>query len=205
MPVPFKKFTGKVVPIDYDNVDTDQIIPAQFLKITERDGLSNYLFYRWRHDQSGNKTKSFVLDMDEFKGASIIVAGRNFGIGSSRENAVWALLDYGIRCIIAVSFGDIFYNNCIRNGLLCISLDEDNVTAMRVLASKGNLFITIDLEKQKISFDDREISFSIGADAKYKLLHGIDDIQLTLSRYEMRIREYEEKMESFLKPSRSNT
>ncbi len=200
MPEPVKKIVGKAVPLDADDVDTDAIIPAQFLKVIERRGLGKYLFYRWRYDEQGRITGEFILDKPEYEGATILIAGRNFGIGSSRENAVWALMDFGIKCVIASSFGDIFYNNSAKNGLVCVRLPEDVVRQLRERARGGDLTLTVDVENQKITYRGGEIGFEIEPHIKERLVKGLDDIAITLSMYEERIREYEEKMPSFLKP-----
>ncbi|MCS7129454.1 MAG: 3-isopropylmalate dehydratase small subunit, partial [Candidatus Caldarchaeum sp.] len=131
------RVVGKAAPLEADDVDTDQIIPAEFLKVIERKGLGRYLFYRWRYDDRGGLKGDFVLDRPEFRDAKILVAGRNFGIGSSRENAVWALTDFGIRCVIASSFGDIFYVNASKNSLVCVKLPEDKVSQLRNMAKQG--------------------------------------------------------------------
>ncbi|MDW8044135.1 MAG: 3-isopropylmalate dehydratase small subunit, partial [Nitrososphaerota archaeon] len=152
MPEPVVRVVGKAAPLEADDVDTDQIIPAEFLKVIERKGLGRFLFYRWRYDDRGALKGDFVLDRPEFRDAKILVAGRNFGIGSSRENAVWALTDFGIRCVIASSFGDIFYGNASKNGLVCIKLSDENVSKMRNLAKTGNLQVAVDLESQTITY-----------------------------------------------------
>lgn len=202
MPEPIIEFTGKAAPLEADDVDTDQIIPAEFLKIIEKKGLGKYLFYRWRFRNDGTPIPDFVLNRPEFMDASIIIAGKNFGIGSSRENAVWALIDFGIRCIIASSYGDIFYDNTSKNGLLCIRLSEEQVSRMRDAARTGNLYLTINLPKQLITTSMGEtISFEIELHVKERLVKGLDDIALTLSEYGEKIRMYEEKMPRFLIPS----
>ena len=200
MPEPIKVIKGKAVPLEYDDVDTDAIIPAQFLKLIEKKGLGKYLFYRWRYDEKGNLTGKFVLDQEEYSGANILIAGRNFGIGSSRENAVWALLDFGIRCVIASSFGDIFYNNASKNGLLCVKLPESEVLRLREMARGGDLTLEINLPEQRITYRGGEIRFEIEPHIKERLVKGLDDIAITLSEYSEKIREYEERMPKYLIP-----
>ncbi|MEM0481334.1 MAG: 3-isopropylmalate dehydratase small subunit [Nitrososphaerota archaeon] len=204
MPEPVRKIVGKAAPLEMDDVDTDQIIPAQFLKVLSRKGLGKYLFYRWRFDEDGRPKEGFVLDRKEFRDAVILVAGRNFGIGSSRENAVWALMDFGIRCVIASSFGDIFYGNSVKNGLLCVRLEEDVVKRLRSEAAKGSLTLEIDVETERIKLPSGEnINFKLEPNAKRRLLEGLDEIEATLREYGERIREYEARMERFKMPRQS--
>lgn len=191
--------TGKALPLNIDDVDTDQIIPAEFLKITEKKGLSKYLFYRLRYDDKGRITGNFPLDKEEYKGSSIIIASKNFGIGSSRENAVWALVDLGIKCIIASSFGDIFYNNAIRNGLACIVLDEKTLQELRSKAENHDAFV-INIEKQEISVRDNKYNFSIDEASKKKLMSKKSEIDETLEKYSDAIKNYEDNFPNFLKP-----
>jgi 3-isopropylmalate/(R)-2-methylmalate dehydratase small subunit len=179
---PFTKHTGIVAPLDRANVDTDQIIPKQFLKRIERTGFGEFLFYDWRYLPDGQLNPSFVLNQPRYRGASILVAGKNFGCGSSREHAPWALGEFGFRVIIAPSFADIFANNCFKNGMLPIALPAEQVEELMRCDE-----LTVDLEKQTI--DDR-IAFKIGDFQRYCLLEGLDDIGLTL-RHEDAIREYE--------------
>ena len=201
MPEPITVMRGKAAPLEADDVDTDQIIPAEFLKIIEKRGLGKYLFYRWRYSEDGSKKPGFVLDDPKFRDASILIAGKNFGIGSSRENAVWALVDFGIRCIIASSFGDIFYNNASKNGLLCIKLPEDKVRQLRESARSGELYLTIDLPAQTITTPVGEsTSFEIEPHVKERLVKGLDDIAITLSEYGEKIKKFEEGMPRFLMP-----
>ncbi len=201
MPEPVRKLVGKAAPLEMDDVDTDQIIPAQFLKVLSRKGLGRYLFYRWRFDEQGNPRAGFLLDRPEFREAKILVAGRNFGIGSSRENAVWALMDFGIRCVIASSFGDIFYANSVKNGLLCIRLGEEELGSLRTRAASGDLILDIDVERETISLPGGEvIRFSLEPAVKQWLLEGLDEIELTLRSYGDAIRRYEEGVRSYLKP-----
>lgn len=200
MPEPVRVVEGKAAPLEADDVDTDQIIPAQFLKLVTRRGLGRYLFYRWRYDEKGGLRGDFVLDRREFKDARILVAGRNFGIGSSRENAVWALVDFGIKCVIASSFGDIFYNNASKNGLVCVRLPEDKVRELRELAREGGLWMRVDVEKQLIEYRGGRLRFEIEPHIKKRLVEGLDDIAITLSQYEDEIKEYEERVPKFLIP-----
>jgi len=186
--------------LEADDVDTDQIIPAEFLKVIERRGLGRYLFYRWRYDERGVLRGDFVLDRPEYRDARILVAGRNFGIGSSRENAVWALTDFGIRCVIASSFGDIFYNNASKNGLLCIRLPDEKVLELRRKAVGGALTVEIDLPAQTIMAGGQVLVFDIEPHIKKRLVEGLDDIQITLEKYLEKIRKYEEVMPRYLEP-----
>jgi len=183
---PFKKHTGLVAPLDRANVDTDQIIPKQFLKRIERTGFGEFLFYDWRSDPS------FVLNEPRYKGASILVAGKNFGCGSSREHAPWALGEFGFRAIIAPSFADIFANNCFKNGMLPITLTNEQVEEIMSRAQQYEGYeITVDLERQTIEDSyGLSILFVVGAFQRYCLLEGLDDIGLTL-RHEDAIQAYE--------------
>ncbi len=191
---PFKTFTGLVVPLDRDNVDTDQIIPKQFLKLIERKGFGNYLFFNWRFDEKGEPRPDFILNQPKYKKASILVSRANFGCGSSREHAVWALLDYGIKVVIAESFADIFYNNAYKNGLLLITLKPEEVDEIIRKATEGTLYLTVNLEEQKVSEPNGvEYRFEIPKFIKERLLEGLDDIAITL-RHESKIAEYEAKM-----------
>lgn len=204
MPEPVKRIFGKAAPLEMDDVDTDQIIPAQFLKVLSRRGLGKYLFYRWRFDEEGNPREGFVLDRPEFRDSIILVAGRNFGIGSSRENAVWALMDYGIRCVIASSFGDIFLGNSVKNGLLCIKLEEERVKSLRAEAAKGGLTLDIDVETETIKLPSgEEIKFSLEPAVKKWLLEGLDEIEATIKGYEEKIHEYEARMRPFKIPRKN--
>ena len=190
---PFRIHQGTVAPLDRANVDTDQIIPKQFLKRIERTGFGQFLFYDWRFLQTGEPDSSFVLNEPRYLGTSILVAGKNFGCGSSREHAPWALGDYGFRAIIAPSFADIFANNCMKNGLLPVTLADDEVKAITERAqSIENYKLTIDLERRTVT-DGRDFSasFSIDDFQRHCLLEGLDDIGLTLL-YEADIAAYEE-------------
>ncbi len=180
----FEKLTGIAAPMPLVNIDTDMIIPKQFLKTIKRSGLGKNLFDEMRYDQNGNEIADFVLNKPAYRKAEIIVAGDNFGCGSSREHAPWALLDFGIRCVISTSFADIFYNNCFKNGILPIKLPKDQVDALMEDAERGeNARITVDLESQTISASDgTEIHFDIDPFRKHCLLNGLDDIALTLEK-----------------------
>src|SRR5271168_3857608 len=189
---PFTVHRGRVAPLDRVNVDTDQIIPKQFLKRIERTGFGQFLFYDWRFGADGKKNADFVLDEPRYKGASILVAGKNFGCGSSREHAVWALDDFGFRAVIAPSFADIFANNCVKNGVLTVVLSEQEVEEIvRRSAEFDNYHLAIDLEQQKVH-DDHGFSarFQIDDFTRHCLLEGLDDIGLTL-KHEPEITAYE--------------
>ena len=179
---PFKKLTGIVAPLPIQNVDTDMIIPKQFLKTIKRTGLKEGLFYEMRYDVNGKKIEDFVLHQPAYEHAQILVSGDNFGCGSSREHAPWALLDYGIRCVIATSFADIFYNNCFKNGILPIRLSPEQVQEITDFASTGAHDLTVDLESQAITFGNKKYSFEVDPFRKHCLLNGLDDIGLTLQK-----------------------
>lgn len=196
---PVKVIEGKAVPLKIENVDTDQIIPAEFLKILSKKGLGRYCFYRWRYSEDGGLRGDFILNNSKYRDASILIAGKNFGIGSSRENAVWALQDLGIRCIIAPSFGDIFYVNSLKNMLLCIKLSEEQVRKLQELAEGGNLTLKIDLEKNIIEYSGGLINFDMDKVVRDRFLRGLDDVELTLKHIE-KIKRYEENMPSFMLP-----
>ena len=190
---PFVKHSGVVAPLDRANVDTDQIIPAVYLKSIERTGFGEFLFSPWRFNPDGSPNTEFVLNDPNYQNATILVGGSNFGCGSSREHAPWALHDYGIRCVIAPSFADIFYNNCFKNGLLPVRLPEATARLVmeHALANPGNR-LNVDLEAQRIWSDDEVISiaFEIDPARRHALLNGLDDIGLTL-QFEDRIAAYE--------------
>ena len=189
---PFIKHTGLVATMDRANVDTDQIIPKQFLKRIERTGFGQYLFFDWRFRDDGSLNPDFELNRPEFAGATILVARRNFGCGSSREHAPWALDDYGFRVVIAPSFADIFYNNCFKNGMLPIRLDEPAVQQLfdRV-AAHPSYRLTVDLQQCTITdADGLRLSFEVDASRRHCLLGGLDDIGLTL-QHEDKIARYE--------------
>jgi 3-isopropylmalate/(R)-2-methylmalate dehydratase small subunit len=179
---PFRLHKGRVAPLDRANVDTDQIIPKQFLKRIERTGFGEFLFYDWRRSTDGQPDPAFPLNQPRYKGASVLVAGKNFGCGSSREHAVWALEDFGFRAVVAPSFADIFANNCVQNGVLTVVLPEEQVSQIiRRAAEFPDYQLTIDLERRKIG-DDQGFSadFQIEESTRHRLLHGLDDIGLTL-------------------------
>ena len=184
---PFVKLTGVVAPLNRANVDTDQIIPKQFLKRIERTGFGQFLFFDWRFLEDGTENAEFDLNKDAYKNASILVSGRNFGCGSSREHAPWALLDYGIKCVIAPSFADIFFNNCFQNGILPVVLPE-NIVEDIIQNAEDNpgTSITVDLESQTvIGGGGLEVSFDIQPFRRYLMLNGLDDIGLTLAHEEL--------------------
>ena len=184
----FKKVTSIVIPLDKVNVDTDQIVPKQFLKLVQKSGFGKFLFYDWRYDQNENVRSDFVLNDPKYADSKILVTGDNFGCGSSREHAVWALQDYGFSVIIAPSFADIFFSNCFKNGILLISLDQKIVEKLQ--QEKGA--IEVDLEKQTITTPFEEISFEIDSHKKKILLEGLDDIAQTF-QFEDKISEFESK------------
>jgi 3-isopropylmalate/(R)-2-methylmalate dehydratase small subunit len=190
--IPFRIHTGQVAPLDRPNVDTDQIIPKQFLKRIERTGFGEFLFYDWRYSPNGELDGSFVLNAEQYQGATILVAGKNFGCGSSREHAPWALLDYGFRTIIAPSFADIFRNNCMKNGIVPVELSEADVDELfRRTNAQPGYQLTVDLERRAV--EDNEgfsASFDIDDFHRHCLLEGLDDIALT-QQYEPQIAAYE--------------
>ncbi|MYL61753.1 3-isopropylmalate dehydratase small subunit [Bacillus hwajinpoensis] len=189
---PINEYKGIVYPLEQVNVDTDQIIPKQFLKRIERKGFGQFLFYNWRFDDDGKPREDFSLNEAQYQHASILVAGKNFGCGSSREHAPWALLDYGFRVIIATSFADIFYNNCVKNGILPIALDQE-VIAELFQKAKDGYELQVDLRKQEVR-DGESIRASFKIDPYWKemLLNGWDEVSRTLS-LEEKIKLYEEK------------
>jgi 3-isopropylmalate/(R)-2-methylmalate dehydratase small subunit len=191
----FTKLTGVAAPMPMINVDTDAIIPKQFLKTIKRTGLGKNLFHELRFDDNGKERADFVLNKPAYRKAEILVAGENFGCGSSREHAPWALLDFGIRCVISTSFADIFYNNCFQNGILPIKVKPDELEKLMDDANRGaNATLTIDLEKQEIRGPDGGcITFEIDPFRKRCLLEGLDNIGLTLKE-EKEITSYEEKV-----------
>jgi 3-isopropylmalate/(R)-2-methylmalate dehydratase small subunit len=196
----FTTLTGVAAPLPMINVDTDAIIPKQFLKTILRTGLGQHLLYELRYDEQGNEKPDFVLNKPAYRKAQILVAGENFGCGSSREHAPWALLDYGIRCVIAPSFADIFFNNCFQNGILPIKLPQEDVDKLMDDANRGaNAIVSIDLEKQEITGPDGGmIKFEIDPFRKRCLLEGLDGIGLTLES-EKAIGEFEAKA-TFARP-----
>jgi len=180
----FEKLTGVAAPMPLINVDTDMIIPKQFLKTIKRSGLGKNLFDEMRFDDDGNEIPDFVLNKSQYRDAEVLVAGDNFGCGSSREHAPWAIKDFGIRCVIAPSFADIFYNNCFKNGILPIALPQEQVDILMKDAEKGsNARMTVDLEDQTVTTSDGEVvSFEVDPFKKHCLLEGLDDIALTLEK-----------------------
>jgi 3-isopropylmalate/(R)-2-methylmalate dehydratase small subunit len=188
---PFKNFESKAVPFSYVNVDTDQIIPKQFLKLTQKKGFGKYLFYDWRYNKNGEPKKDFVLNNPEYSEYRILLTLDNFGSGSSREHAVWAIMDYGFRVIISPSFADIFYSNCIKNGILPIILLKNEI---EYLFDNPNSVIKVDLEKQQIELkpNSKQLKFQIDESKKKILLEGLDEIGMTL-QLEDYISNYEKK------------
>ncbi len=180
----FDKLTGVAAPMNMINVDTDMIIPKNFLKTIKRSGLGKNLFDEMRFDREGNEKPDFVLNKPAYREAKIIVAGDNFGCGSSREHAPWALLDFGIRCVISTSFADIFYNNCFKNGILPVIVTEDELQLLMKDAEKGsNARMVVDLENQSVETSDGEvITFDVDQHSKHCLINGLDDIGLTLEK-----------------------
>jgi len=191
---PFTVHRGRVAPLDRVNVDTDQIIPKQFLKRIEKTGFGQFLFYDWRFGADGKENLDFVLHGPRYQGASILVAGKNFGCGSSREHAVWALADYGFRAVISSSFADIFANNSTKNGFLTVRLSEEEVSELMGRArNSGDYQLTIDLQKREVRDDQGfRAAFSIDEFVRHCLLNGLDDIGLTL-QHEAEIAAYEAK------------
>ncbi len=191
----FVQLTGVAAPLPLINIDTDMIIPKQFLKTIKRTGLGKSLFFEMRYDDSGNEIDDFVLNRPAYREAKILVAGDNFGCGSSREHAPWAILDFGIRSVISTDFADIFYNNCFKNGILPIKLPQtDADKLMRIAETEGNANLSIDLENQKIISPNKdETFFEIDSFRKHCLLNGLDEIGLTLEK-EAKIDLYEKKM-----------
>jgi len=194
----FKNIKSNAIPLPMVNIDTDMIIPKQFLKTIKRTGLGKSLFYELRYDENDNKISSFVLNQDQYKDSQILITGKNFGCGSSREHAPWSIADYGIKCIIASSYADIFYNNCFKNGILPIKLAEDQVQELLKVA-EDSLNFEVDLENQRISYivnnEAKEVEFDIDSAKKACLIEGIDDIGLTLNKVG-HISEFENKQKS---------
>ena len=186
----FKKIKTIVTPLDQVNVDTDQIVPKQFLKLVQKSGFGKFLFYNWRYDENENQNQNFVLNDKKYQGSKILVTGENFGCGSSREHAVWALKDYGFSVIIAPSFADIFYSNCFKNGILPIKLEEKIVEKLKLELGE----LEVDLENQILKINDDQILFDIDSYKKRVLLEGLDDISQTL--------QYEDKISKFEKQSK---
>ena len=199
---PFRSHTGLVAVLDRPNVDTDQIIPKQFLKRIERTGFGQFLFYDWRFLPDGTPNQEFALNDPRYRGASILVAGKNFGCGSSREHAPWALADFGFRAIIAPSFADIFANNCLKNGLLPVALTEEQISELvRHAAGSEGYEVTVDLGKKLISDTlGFSASFEIGDFQRYCLLEGLDDIGLTL-KHQDDIARFETQRPAWIRPA----
>ena len=192
-----KKFTSiKSIPayLPIVNIDTDMIIPKQFLKTIKRTGLGKNLFYEMRYDQNGNLIKDFVLNNDPYNNSKILITGKNFGCGSSREHAPWALMDFGITCVISSSYADIFYNNCFKNGILPIKISEEEIKEISEY-SKRKEEISVDLLGQKIVFGNKEITFEIDEFKKKCLIEGLDDIALSLEKSD-KIISFEKKIKS---------
>ena len=190
-----RKHTGLAVPLNMSNVDTDQIIPKQFLTRIERTGFGQFLFFNWRFDENGNKRPDFILNKPKYENASILITGENFGSGSSREHAPWSLLDYGFKVIIAPNFADIFYNNSFKNGLVPIEIDKDQVNDWLKQAEEGILNLTINLEEKTITDVERDlkISFDMPEYRRQNIMNGWDEIALTL-KVEDKISAYENKV-----------
>ena len=182
----FKKIKSIITPLDKVNVDTDQIIPKQFLKLVQKTGFGQYLFYDWRFENGNKPKEEFVLNNPQYSDSKILLTRNNFGCGSSREHAAWALLDYGFRVIVSTSFADIFYNNCFKNGILPIRLDSQTVEKL----FKNSSEVEVDLQNQTITTNDIVIPFEIESHRKKTLLEGLDDIAITL-QYEDKITMYE--------------
>ena len=176
------------------NIDTDMIIPKQFLKTIKRTGLGKNLFFEMRYDDNGNKIGDFILNQDPFTNSKILIAGKNFGCGSSREHAPWALLDFGITCVISSSFADIFFSNCFKNGILPIIVDEEKIKELSEYANRKEE-ISVDLKEEKIVYGNNEIKFKIDSFKKKCLLEGLDDIALSLNKSD-KIKSFEQKLKS---------
>ena len=186
----FTEVQGITAPIELSNIDTDMIIPKQFLKTIKRSGLGEGLFYEMRYDEKGKKIDDFILNQNPFSNSKILIAGKNFGCGSSREHAPWALLDFGITCVISSSFADIFFSNCFKNGILPIVLNEEKIKELSEYANRKEE-ISIDLNEEKILYGNNEVTFKVDSFKKKCLLEGLDDIALSLKK--------SEKIESFEK------
>jgi 3-isopropylmalate/(R)-2-methylmalate dehydratase small subunit len=193
---PFTSLTATAAPLPLMNIDTDMIIPTQFLKTIKRTGLGGSLFYEMRYDMDGKIVPDFVLNRAPYTQAQILVAGANFGCGSSREHAPWALLDFGITCVIAASYADIFYNNCFKNGILPVVLPQAQVDVLLKIAEAGQP-ITVDLPSQTVSAGDQSFAFEVDAFRKHCLINGLDDIGLTLE-HEKNITTFEQKQNAAL-------
>ena len=171
---------GQMVPLPRNNVDTDQIMPKQHLKRVERSGFGPYVFYDWRYDEEGEPHVDFILNHPDYQDCKVLVSGHNFGSGSSREHAPWGLEDWGFEAIVAPSFADIFYNNCINTGLLPVVLSDDEVTELTELAHEPGNHVVIDLDKQTVTCGDFQATFEIDGHAKHRLINGLDNVGLTL-------------------------
>ena len=192
-----KKFTSiKSVPtyLPIVNIDTDMIIPKQFLKTIKRTGLGKNLFFELRYDEKGNEIKDFILNQKPYNSSKILISGKNFGCGSSREHAPWALLDFGITCVISSSYADIFYNNCFKNGILPIILNEENIKELSEYSNRKEE-ISIDLREQKITYGNNEVGFDIDPFKKKCLLEGLDDIALSLEKSD-KINSFEKELKN---------
>jgi len=192
-----EKFNNlKSIPsyLSLQNIDTDMIIPKQFLKTIKRTGLGKSLFYEMRYDNDGNEIKDFILNIEPYNNSKILIAGKNFGCGSSREHAPWALLDFGITCIISSSYADIFYSNCFKNGILPITISENKIKELAQYSNRKEE-ISVDLAEQKITYGNNEIKFDIDDFKKECLIEGYDDIALSLN-YKTKIESFENKIKS---------
>lgn len=191
---PFTVYQGKTVPFMNDNLDTDQIIPKTYLKRIEKTGFGEFLFDDWRYLRDRSPNPEFVLNFPEYQEASILISGDNFGSGSSREHAAWAIMDYGFRAVIAGSFSDIFYMNATKNGLLPISLTKEQLEKIAALSPEST--VTIDLPNQKVIVGEETFTFEIDSTWKHKLVHGLDEIGITLKEIEA-IEAYEKKIPAY--------
>ena len=192
---PFRIIKSKATPLDMVNVDTDQIVPKQFLKLVQKTGYGRYLFYDWRFDKNGKLKSDFVLNDPKYAGRQILLTRDNFGSGSSREHAVWAILDYGFRAVIAPSFADIFYNNCFKSGILPIRLSHKEVDFMFLNAD--DVDIEVDLSNQQVMVGPKIMNFEVDESRKKKLLEGLDEIGITL-QFDSQITEYEKRNSKFI-------
>jgi 3-isopropylmalate/(R)-2-methylmalate dehydratase small subunit len=192
---PFRIIKSKAIPLDMVNVDTDQIVPKQFLKLVQKTGYGRYLFYDWRFDKNGKPKSNFVLNDPKYADRQILLTRDNFGSGSSREHAAWAILDYGFRAVIAPSFADIFYNNCFKNGILPVRLSHKEIDFMFITAD--DVDIEIDLSNQQIIVGSKIMNFEIDESRKKTLLEGLDEIGITL-QFDSQITEYERRNSAFI-------
>ena len=190
----FKTIKSNAIPLPMVNVDTDMIIPKQFLKTIKRTGLGKSLFFEMRYDHDGKEIKDFILNNEPYNNSKILIAGKNFGCGSSREHAPWALLDFGITCVISSSYADIFYNNCFKNGILPITISDEKIKELAEYSMRKEE-ISVDLAEQKIKFGNNEINFAIDGFKKECLLEGYDDIALSLN-HKSKIQSFENKIKS---------